>query len=108
MDELDTIRLYRGATSEIEFDFTGFQFADNKCVFTMKPLYNDESIKQIEFNEAKVYNVIFSDEFTATLEDDEYRYDIMHIVGEERYPQCLPSKIEVSEVVNEYTENQSE
>ena len=109
MNELDTIKLYRGATSDVEFDFTGFNFVgNNKCVFTMKPLYNDEIIKQFEFTEPKVYNEVFTDEFTATLEDSEYRYDIMYMVGEERYPQCLPSKIEVSEVVNEYTENQSE
>lgn len=106
MNELDTIKLYRGATSEVEFDFSGFNFvANSKCAFTMKPLYNDEIIKQFEFTEAKVYNKVFADEFTATLDDDEYRYDIMYMIGEERYPQCLPSKIKVSEVVNEYTEN---
>ena len=107
MNQLDTIKLYRGATSEVEFDFTGFEFAGNKCVFTMKPMYNDEIIKQIEFSEPKVYREIFTDDFTTTLEDDKYRYDIMYIVDEERYPQCSPSVIEVSEVVNEYTDNQS-
>ena len=107
MNKLDTIKLYRGATSEVEFDFTSFTFVENsKCVFMMKPLYNDEIIKEIEFTESKLYIETFTDEFTATLGDDKYRYDIMYMINEERYPQCLPSEIEVSEVVNEYTENQ--
>lgn len=107
MKELETIQLFRGATSEIEFDFTDFDFAGKECVFTMKPMYNDEIIKQITFKEPKKYNEVFTDEFTATLEDDKYRYDIMYMINDERYPQCLKSFIEVSEVVNEYTENQS-
>ena len=107
MNQLDTIKLYRGATSEVEFDFTGFNFEGNKCVFTMKRLCNDDIVKQIEFTEQKIYKEIFTDEFTATLQDERYRYDIMYVVGEERYPQCSPSVVEVSEVVNEYTDNQS-
>ena len=104
MKELETLKLFRGATSEINFDFTGFVFVENsKCVFTMKPLYNDEVIKKIEFTESKLYTITFTDEFTATLDNDKYRYDIMYMINDERYPQCLPSKIEVSEVVNEYT-----
>ena len=106
MKKLKKIELFRGATSEIEFDFTGFNFmGGGYCQFVMKKMDNDTVIKTIDFKEPKKYIEIFNDEFTATLEENEYRYDIMYMINDERYPQCKPSKIKVSEVVNEYTGN---
>lgn len=106
MKKLKKIELFRGATSEVEFDLTGFNFTGNGyCQFVMKKLDSDIPIKTIDFKEPKKYIEIFTDEFTATLDEGEYRYDIMYMINDERYPQCKPSKIKVSEVVNEYTGN---
>ena len=106
MKKLKKIELFRGATSEVEFDLTGFNFAGSGyCKFVMKKMDDDKPIKTFDFKEPKKYIEIFTDEFTATLDEPEYRYDIMYMVNDERYPQCKPSKIKVSEVVNEYTGN---
>lgn len=106
MKKLKKIELFKGATSEIEFDLTGFNFAGGGyCQFVMKKMDDDTPIKTIDFEEPKKYTEIFTDDFTATLDEEEYRYDIMYMINDERYPQCKPSKIKVSEVVNEYTGN---
>ena len=41
LEKKDTIYLYRGATSSVEFDFTDFVFEDgSKCEFTMTVVCN--------------------------------------------------------------------
>lgn len=96
-----TLYLYRGATSSIEFDFSEFQFnVNSKCIFTISSIYEDNKLLQFEFNQSKKYTMIISDEFTSTLTDNKYRYNIMYITGGERYPQCADSDIIVRDVVN--------
>lgn len=103
MKELETLKLYRGATSVIELDFTGFKFESNSyCQLTIKKKYNDDIVFQHNFDKSIKYYVTFKDEFTAGLYDDKYDYDIMYILNEERYPQCSISDIVIDEVVNDY------
>lgn len=103
LTKFETIQLYRGATSEVSFDFTNFVFEpDTYCLLTIKNDYDDKAIFTYKFDEAKEYNVVFKDDFTITLLDDDYVYDIMYIVNDERYPQCKPSSIIVNQVVGSY------
>ena len=46
--------------------------------------------------------MILSDEFTSTLTDNKYLYNIVYIVNDERYPQCDDSDIIVRNMVNAY------
>lgn len=102
LDKQTTLYLYRGATSSIEFDFTEFDFNNGKCIFTISDICKNNKLFQYEFNESKVYNLILNDEFTVTLKDNKYLYNIMYIIGNERYPECADSDIIVRNVVNAY------
>lgn len=102
LNKQTTLYLYRGATSSIEFDFTNFNFNGGYCVFTISNLCKNTKLFQIEFNQSKKYTVIIPDDFTSTLKDNQYIYNIMHIIGDERYPECADSDIIVRNVVNSY------
>lgn len=105
LNKQTTLYVYRGATSGIEFDFTEFQFAENsKCVFTISSICKEDILFQHEFTTSDKYTVLLTDEFTATLKDNQYLYNIMYILGDERYPQCADSDIIVRNVVNAYDE----
>ena len=106
LNKQTTLYLYRGASSSIDFDFSNFDFAvGSKCIFTISNLCKKQNLLQFEFNESKKYTMIITDEFTSTLKDNKYIYNIMYIVGEERYPQCADSDIIVRNVVNAYDGN---
>lgn len=101
LNKQTTLYLYRGASSSIEFDFSNFNFAfGSKCIFTISSICKKDNLLQFEFNESKKYTMIISDEFTTTLSDNQYLYNIMYIVGDERYPQCADSDIIVRSIVN--------
>ena len=101
LNKQTTLYLYRGASSSIEFDFTNFIFAGgSKCIFTISSLCKKDKLLQFEFNQSKKYTMIISDEFTSTLKDNQYLYNIMYIVGDEKYPQCADSDIIVRSIVN--------
>lgn len=102
LNKQTTLYLYRGATSSISFDFNNFDFNGGKCVFTISKICTKDILYQVEFDESKKYIIVIPDEFTATLKDNQYLYNIMYIVGEERYPQCADSDIIVRNVVNAY------
>ena len=102
LNKQTTLYLYRGASSSIDFDFSNFNFNGGKCVFTISNLCKNDKLLQLEFNQKKKYTIIIPDEFTETLKDNKYLYNIMYIVGEERYPQCADSDIIVRNVVNAY------
>ena len=101
LDKQTTLYLYRGATSSIDFDFSDFKFAfGSKCVFTISSIYEDNKLLQFEFNQSKKYTMIISDEFTKTLSDNNSYYNIMYIIGDERYPQCADSDVIVKDIIN--------
>lgn len=102
LDKQTTIYLYRGATSSIDFDFTNFNFNGGKCVFTISNICKNTKLFQYEFNQSKKYTIIIPDEFTATLKENKYLYNVMYILGNERYPECADSDIIVRKVVNAY------
>lgn len=101
LDKQITLYLYRGATSSIEIDFSKFNFeANSKCEFTISSIYNDNILLKFSFNSNKKYTIIISDEFTKTLSDNKYRYNIMYIVNGNRFPQCADSDIIVKDIAN--------
>ena len=102
LNKQTTLYLYRGATSSIDFDFTNFNFNGGKCVFTISNICKDTKLFQYEFNLSKKYTIIIPDEFTATLKENKYLYNIMYILGNERYPECADSDVIVRKVVNAY------
>lgn len=102
LNKQTTIYLYRGATSSVNFDFTNFNFNGGKCIFTISNICKESNLFQYEFTQNKIYTVIIPDEFTATLKDNKYLYNIMYILGNERYPQCADSDVIVRKVVNAY------
>lgn len=102
LNKQTTIYLYRGATSSIDFDFTNFDFNGGKCIFTISNICKNTKLFQYEFTSATTYTVIIPDEFTATLKENKYIYNIMYILGNERYPQCADSDVIVRKVVNSY------
>ena len=102
LDKQTTLYFYRGATSAIEFDFTNFNFNGGKCVFTISNICKKTKLLHHEFDEQRKYTIIIPDEFTATLKDNQYIYNIMYMIGNERYPECADSDIIVRDVVNSY------
>ena len=102
LNKQTTLYFYRGATSSIEFDFSNFDFNGGKCVFTISNICKKDKLLQFEFDESKKYTIVIPDEFTATLKDNKYLYNIMLVIGDERYPQCADSDIIVRNVVNAY------
>lgn len=105
LNKQTTLYLYRGASSSIDFDFSNFIFNGGKCIFTISNLCKKDKLLQFEFNQSKKYTMIITDEFTSTLKENKYVYNIMYIVGNERYPQCADSDIIVRNVVNAYDGN---
>ena len=101
LNKQTTLYLYRGTSSSIDFDFSEFNFeSGSRCEFSISSIYNDDILLKFTFNTSKKYTMIISDEFTSTLKDNKYRYNIMYIVGENRYPQCADSDIIVKDIIN--------
>ena len=100
LNKQTTLYLYRGATSSIEFDFTEFNFSGGKCIFTISPICKKENLLQFEFNQRRKYTMIITDKFTSTLKDNKYLYNIMYVIGDQKYPQCADSDIIVRSIVN--------
>ena len=102
LNKQTTLYLYRGATSSIEFDFTNFNFNGGSCTFTISNICKNTKLFQYNFTQSQKYTVVIPDEFTATLKDNQYLYNIMYNIGNEIYPQCADSDIIVRNVVNNY------
>lgn len=106
LNKLKTLYLYRGGTSAINFDFTKFTFGSNgKCIFTISSIYEDNKLLQFEFNRPLKYTMIITDEFTTSLKDNKYRYNIVYVIGDNKYPQCADSDIIVRDMVNATRDN---
>lgn len=106
LNKLRPLYLYRGGTSAINFDFGKFKFANNsKCVFTISSMYEDNKLLQFEFTRPVKYTMIISDEFTSKLKDNQYLYNIVYIIGDNKYPQCADSDIIVRDMVNGTTDS---
>lgn len=94
------IILYKGATSVVKLDLSNTQMNGGYFVLTIKETNNDDPIKEMMFDESKIYDVVFEDDFTKNLSTNKsYQYDIMYHLDGERFPQCKPSPIVVYSVV---------
>lgn len=92
------ITLYKGATTQVELDLTDFDLKGGSMMFTVED-EQDEIVFQEEYNTSEKHLVTFGDEFTASLLDEKYYYDIMWVFENNRYPQCLKSNIKVVDTV---------
>ena len=98
MEKFECINLMRGATSIVQVDLTGFDLQGGTVVLTMSKV-GGEVLRTWEFAEAGVHNVVFDDEFTASLMCGRYlyKYDIMWHLNGARFAQCLPSPVMVTD-----------
>lgn len=101
-----TLYLYRGACKIINIDFTNFIFATgSKCLLTITDINRTKILKTFEFNESKPYVITFDNNFTSSLKDNMYLYNILYDTGDCSFPQCADSDIYVSEVIINDTVN---
>lgn len=101
---LPMLTLFRGATSIVTIDLSDWDMTAGTCLFTLKHKITGEIVKQEMFTTAEQHTITFRDDETIglTVNIGMYYYDIMLLVGEERYPQCAPSPVTVKEVVGSY------
>lgn len=104
MDQYPTIKLMKGATSIVEVDLTEFDMQGGYVAMSMGDAGRGV-IREWRFDTSEPHAVVFEDEFTATLTagGSRYWYDIMWHIDGERFAQCVPSPIDVSETVGGYT-----
>lgn len=104
-----TIQLYQGATSVVEIDLSNFELQGGTIVVTMRSKGGKrEVIRTWEFDRAIKHEIVFTDEFTATLKlGSQYEYDIMWHLDNERFAQCEPSDINVSRTVGGWSNESS-
>ena len=95
-----TITFYRGCTTTVTFDLRGFDLYNGSIELTIKRKPNTQTLFTKSFTVDRQYNVVFSSDFTGSLNYSDYVYDLVWVLGEERYPLCAPSKIKVVEMVN--------
>lgn len=103
MEQLPAINLRKGATSIVEIDLTDFDIQGGSVLLVMRER-GGEVVREWEFDAPGVHEIIFEDEFTASLETGahRYEYDVMWHFGGERFAQCAPSPIEVHRTVGGY------
>lgn len=102
MEQYPTIYLYQGATTVVEIDLTDFDLQGGSVVLTVRKKKGTRDVVETwELTEARVHEVVFKDELTATLDagTNKYEYDLMWHIGEERFAQCAPSPVEVAKTV---------
>lgn len=102
LQELEPILIYRGATSQIEIDLSDFDMQGGSVLFTIRNLSKTKVYFEQTFTTSEIHTVTFTDEFTVGLSASEYVYDIMHLLKDERFPQCKPSPVVVEGVVGSY------
>lgn len=98
LEKLNDIIIYRGSTTSVEFNLSDFDFQGGFVRFTMRDKKNN-LIKQEDMNTVGVNTVNFNDDFTATLTDSNYYYDLMWHVAGERIDQCAISDVKVIDTV---------
>lgn len=103
LEKLDTIVLYKGATTVLEIDLTEWDMRLGTFLLTVRDLEEDVIFKEFELTTSEKHQIVFKDDETINLSvDKKYGYDIMMLVDEERYPQCSISPIKVIKVVGRY------
>lgn len=109
--EQTPITLHRGATTELEIDFTGFDFKGGTVNLTIKKIgvttpikvftiqstsLDTSNIAYLELTPTESKNLVLSDyQFNLT----DYMFDMIHVVGTKKTPLCLPSKVYVKDTV---------
>lgn len=97
----DIIYLYRGASSLIDFDFSNFEFQGGYVLLTVQDTQTKTNVKTYKFTKQEKTTVLFDDELTSNLKisSTRYKYDLMHHVDNERFPQCTPTPVVVFDTI---------
>ena len=102
MEQLQPINLRKGATGLLQVDLTTFDMGGGFVALTISD--KKGPLRSWKMDEAKVWDLIIPDEFTATLKvsNETYQYDIMWHVNGERFAQCAPSQVIVEATAGGY------
>lgn len=98
LEKFPDIIIYRGSTSSVEFDLSDFDFQGGFVRFTMRDKKN-ELMKQEDMSVQGINAINFNDDFTGTLSESNYYYDLMWHLGDDRFDQCLISDVKVIDTV---------
>ena len=104
MEQLPPIILYKGATSVIDLDLSEFDMQEGHVLLIMCDRGSGAAIGEWRFDTQGVHQIVLDDDFTATLEisDHRYEYGIVWILPGGRRPKCAPSRVEVKRIVGGY------
>ena len=103
MEQLPAITLRKGATSVVSIDLTGFEMQGGYVALTVSDK-KYSPLRSWKMDEARVWDIVIPDEFTADLKvgEENYLYDIMWHLGGERFAQCAPSPVKVEATAGGY------
>lgn len=103
MEQLPAITLRKGATTVVQIDLSNFDMQGGYVALTISNK-KGEPLKSWKTDEQKVWSVTFPDEFTADLKvsEENYLYDIMWHLNDERFAQCAPSPVIVEATAGGY------
>ncbi len=101
MRELQSINIYKGATTVIEFDLSTFDFMGGSLVFTARDFRgNVFKREELKPGEDGVAFLEFAPKDTASTEVGQGRYDlVLHLEDEIALVQCLPTRLEIVQTV---------
>lgn len=103
MEQLPTITLRKGATTVVQVDLSNFDMQGGYVALTISDKKGNP-LKSWKMDEQRVWDITIPDEFTASLKvsTENYLYDIMWHLNDERFAQCAPSPVIVEATVGGY------
>lgn len=101
LERLIDLEIQRGMTYFLNVDLSLVDFQGGVVKFTVEDRLGN-MIKEADLSLQGINQIIFSDEFTATLLDDMYYYGLALHVSDERIPLCLRSYIRILPSVGGY------
>lgn len=106
MEQLPPIKLRKGATTVIQVDLTNFDMQGGYVALTVSEKVKKElqPLRSWKMDEQRVWYITIPDEFTAGLKvsTENYLYDIMWHLNDERFAQCAPSQVIVGATAGGY------
>lgn len=101
MERLPTIVLHKGITSAVDFDLSQIDVAGGEVILTIRKIRDNSLVLEKPLVAGSVYSLVFSKDFTKELETgaQNYCYDVVQIVDDERFLLCATSYITVKYAV---------
>lgn len=101
LSKFKDIYFYKGTTAFVDCDCRRFDFNNGYVVFTIRD-DTKKLIKRIKLDKQELITLVFSDEFTRTLVNSHYFYDLTHIYDNETIKLCEDSDIYVKQAAGGY------